>query len=495
MSDPVRPPAGPPEARLVALLFLTAALVRLVSWMGLAMFGPDGSVYLTMADLMREGRFQEALSMAYHPLYPLLVAATGMATSGSVLAGHLVSILLGASAVVPLFKIAQEFFGRPAAFVTGLFYSFHSPLVEVQTDVMTDATFLFFFLSAVWLTWRLSVDPTLEGAVTLGITAAAAFLTRPEGLLSIALAVGWPLLCLAWRRAAALRSLGSIALAAGVVLLLIMPYLFWVKADRGHWAFSVRPSALSAERSAGITDERTRRIYADSKPDPQLYRRYGASLLRLNLYGLLFPFHLLGLARFRHADRARQAFYALCVIGYMGGVAWTLRKHNAMSDRYLMPAMVLLSALAGLGIVRAARLLGERIATEAWRPAAGGALIAALTVAPGLLFLGTRNQQQVSFPIAASWIRSQGGENRPISSTVPQVNYLAGRRFLPLPNTREEVRRQIVEERAQFFLYSERDVRSRTPDVRMLVACEWLEAPIEAAGPPGTEKLFLQRVK
>jgi hypothetical protein len=360
---------------------------------------------------------------------------------------------------------------------------------------MTDATFLFFFLSAVWLTWRLSEEPSLEGAAVLGITAAAAFLTRPEGLLSIALAVGWPLLSLAWRRAPLLRSLGAIALTAGVILLLIMPYLFWVKADRGHWALSVRPSALSAERAAGVTDERTRRIYADFKPDPQLYRRYGASLLRLNLYGVLFPFHLLGLASLGREGRRRQFFYVLCVGGYMGGVLWTLRKHNAMSDRYLMPAMVLLSALAGLGIARAAKLLGDRVASEKWRPVACGGLIAILTMAPSIFFLSTRNRQQLSFPVVAGWIRSQGGEARPVSSTVPQVNYLAGRRFLALPGTREEVRRQIEEERAQFFLYSERDVRSRKSDVAMLGACEWLEAPIVAEVPPGTEKIFLQRVK
>lgn len=488
-------PVGPSEKKLAALLFVAALLVRAVSWMGLEMFGSDGHAFLTMGDLMREGRFDEALSFAYHPLYPMLIALGTFATKNSILAGHLLSVVLGAAAVLPLFKIAREFFGAPAAFVTGLFYALHATVVEVQSDVMTDGTFMFFFLSAAWLTWRLSEEPTLEGAVVLGIVAAAAFLTRPEGLLSIAMALGWPLLSLLKHRPSPMRTLGAVALAAGVILLLIAPYLFWVRGERGHWALSVRPSAISAEVAVVGGDEATRREYAVAKTDYKLYRRYGASVLRLNLYGVLFPFHLLGLAGLRRANRRALAFFFLCTGGYLGAVLYTLRTHNAMSDRYLMPAMALLSALAGLGIARAARMLADRLPDEKRALLAWGGVVVLLTVVPNVLLLRPRNTQQRSFPLAAAWIRAQGGEDRPVSSNVAQVNYLAGRRVLPMPTTREEVRRQIDQERAQFFIYTERDVASRPRDVELLRSCEWLAAPLEIESPPGTEKVFVQRVK
>src|SRR5206468_579871 len=120
-----------------------------------------------------------------HPLYPMLIALIRSVTVTTEQSGMVVSVVLGAAAVVPLFAMVRTVFGRPAAFVTGLLYAFGPALVQVQSDVMTEGTYFFFFFSAMWLTWRMAEEPSLARGVVLGAAAAGAFLTRPEGLLPI----------------------------------------------------------------------------------------------------------------------------------------------------------------------------------------------------------------------------------------------------------------------------------------------------------------------
>ena len=116
-----------------------------------------------MADWMAAGRFHDALSLAYHPLYPLLVAAARPLAGGTEAAAGLVSTILGAAATAPLFLAARAIFGRPAAFFVALLYAFTPDLVELQSEPMTEGAYMFFLFSSLWLTWRMMESPSLAG--------------------------------------------------------------------------------------------------------------------------------------------------------------------------------------------------------------------------------------------------------------------------------------------------------------------------------------------
>src|SRR5262249_16492057 len=117
------------DGRLAASIFTLALLVGVVAWTGAAIFGTDGCHFLLMADWISAGRFDDALRIAYHPGYPLLIAAAKIPLRDTVLAGHAVAALFGAAAVVPLFRMIRRFFGRPAAFIPGILYAFHPVLL------------------------------------------------------------------------------------------------------------------------------------------------------------------------------------------------------------------------------------------------------------------------------------------------------------------------------------------------------------------------------
>ena len=464
------------------MLFAAAFLARLVACLGTAIFGTDGGHFLLMADAMREGRFHDALSVAYHPLYPLLIAVAG----GTEAAGSAVSVVLGAAATVPLFLVVRAVFGRPPAFITALLYAFAPGLVEYQSEPMTEGAYMFFLFSSLWLTWRMMEAPSLERGGVLGAAAAATFLVRPEGLLAIALALAWPLA----RRDRLRIRLGGAATALVVIVLLVSPFLLWVKAQRGQWGLSVKHSAISVEKAVA-GEEGTQ----DPGTKSRLYGKYFKSMLQRTGYGVLIPFYLLGLASLRGVGLRNALFYFSFPLGLLGAPLYVLRTHDFMSERYLLAGMALLQALAALGMTAAIAALARRRPEARWLPVAASVFLLVVAVLPGASAFRLRRHDLQSARTAAEWIRSQGPPPRAMSGPLTQVAYLSGARSVYSALTPDALREQIRSGQVELYAYTEKDVERRAEYIAMLRSCDLLRPPVKIQGPPGTLKVYLQRVR
>jgi 4-amino-4-deoxy-L-arabinose transferase-like glycosyltransferase len=380
-------------------------------------------------------------------------------------------------------------FHRPAAVFTVLLYAFQPAIVEVQSDVMTEAAFMFFLLSAQWLIWRVLEEPSAVRGALLGAAAAGAYLTRPEGILAIALAAGWPLLLL-FRPGRRGARLAGLAATLAVFILAASPYLYWVKSVRGHWALSPRQSAKSLESELGLGQ--TREPDASDKPPAYYYGIFGKSVLRLTVYGLWIPFAALGI---RSVKGFRSRFYFSLPLAHLAAILYTLRTHPFMSDRYIMVPMTLLGALAGCGLASVCGALARKYPEARWGPAACGALVFVVAVLPTMRILQARRVDCLSYPVAAAKILEQGSKPRGMSGPVEQVAYLCGARSYYSGQTHEGIRRQVDDDHVEYYVYSERDLNSRKDYIRMLQTCPALQAPVEVKGPPGTLTVYYQRSK
>jgi 4-amino-4-deoxy-L-arabinose transferase-like glycosyltransferase len=479
-----------PDSHLAGLLFCAAFLIRLTAWLGAAIFGTDGCHYLLMADWMGEGRYSDALSIAYHPLYPLLIAIVRIPLGSTVDAAGLVSVALGAAAVVPLLRIVRSVFGRPEAFAAALLYAFNPSIIEAQSDILTEGTFAFFFISSMWLTWQMMETPTLARAATLGAAAAAAFLTRPEGILAVAFAVAWPLAELVRRRDQAAVRIGGVALALVVAVVAVFPYLLWIKSVRGHWDLSVRPSMDSAMRAVGLlVDPGSEGEGAGSGMYPSFFK----AIYRLT-YLVTIPFYLLGLFALRKLKGRAVIFYLSFPLASLAGLLFTLRTHTFMSYRYVVPAMGVLTGVAALGMTTALRWIAARRPQARALPAAAAAALLLLAVLPCVRALNASRWECRSYLDAARWIRARG-QPRVLSGPVQQVAYLTGCRSLYSASSHEGIRRQVGEDKVDYYVYTEKDLEKRPAYVAMLRSCDVLDPPVEIVGPPGTWKLYVQRAK
>ncbi len=389
---------GMSDRRLAAILVAVAFLMRLQLYLGTAIFGTDSSNMLRMADAFSEGRFQDALAIGYHPLFPLLISML-KPLLGSERAGFSVSILLGSAAAAPLFLLARDVVGRPAAFVGVLLYAFHPHIVEVQADAMTEGTFMFFFFTAMWLGWEGVKSPRWDFAILAGLSSGAAYLTRPEGLLAVVAVPFWLLVSMG-RGRWTLRALTA-ATSLVVALLVMYPYLLWSRTQTNRWTISAKGSVQAVESGKESPEVETRRpLHA-----------LGRHLLKVS-YFVGLPLIALGLLAIR--PRWATLFYFSFPVVYWLALAWASRRNPVMSYRYLLPGMALLLPLAGLGLVRWIR-----------RPRRLAAAVAAIVVLLAARNLRPHRWEERPFRDAAAWIAAQK-RGAIIASTTDKIAYLAG---------------------------------------------------------------------
>lgn len=469
------------DGRLAGFLFLAAFLARLVLALGTLIFGTDGGQMLYMADRMGEARFHEALSVTYHPFYPFLVAVLKTFLGSTERAGFGVSVTLGAAAVVPLFHLVRSVFGRPAAFITGLIFAFHPYTLDVHADVMTEGTFAFFLFSSMWLGWRSMEDPAVDRGILAGMAAAAAYLTRAEGMLAMALVPAWQGVELLFRRDRWAARLGSIGLGVAAMAILVFPFLLWVKSvhpDR-KWA----PSAKFSVSQAG---EGTEKVGYG-----QRVGRVASSAVRMMFY-VGVPFYALGLVGLKRLASRKALFYFSFPLLHLAGLLWALQKVPYMSYRYVIPAMNLLAVVMALGVLEAIRFLSRRLPEDRWILASQGLVLLA-TAGVGVRIFGVHRVEDNIARDAASWIRSNGGTQRPLYSSLDQAGYLSGTRSYWYPADWEGFVRALDDRTSDYVLYTDKDLASRDPAyVGRLRECERLEPPHVLRG---RRTVYIQRVK
>jgi 4-amino-4-deoxy-L-arabinose transferase-like glycosyltransferase len=424
------------DRRLLWTVFLAVLAVRLVAWAGTYTFGTDSSQFLRMAELMRDGSWHVALKTFYHPGYPATVAVTSMAIGDIETAGFLVSVLFGSLAVVPLFLLARDLFGRPAALVTGVLYAMHFPLIEVQVDVMTEGLYCAALFTAIWMGRRFMVSNRLAWALGAGTAASAAYLVRNEGMIAIFGLSCWFLFEAVRRRD---RTSGDLFLgtlfAVGAFLIAAMPFLVWVRGEMGYWTTTAKGSGQAFLRSGGegVTHREALTVKAL------------LAFAKLHYFVLLAPLAA-GLALAWREERWKRLYLVSWPVVYLAAVGYAMHGIGYVSYRYLLPGFCLLLPFTAWGFLK----LVERLPlAQRGRMAIAGTIAMALLV--GFKTFDVHRWEDVPLTRAGEWIRGNSKPRPNIFTTRDKVVWYARGFLLPPPASINDAAS------ADFLVMTERD--------------------------------------
>lgn len=456
-------------------VFLAALLARAVVLSGTYAIGVDSAAFLRMAELIEAGRWREALSTYYHPAYPALAAAFSPLLGGVEPAAYAVSLMAGALASVPLFLIARDLLGRPAALAAGVLYAMHGFVADLQADVKTEPLYLACFLGALWCGWKVISTPRFWWAVPAGLLAGGAYLTRNEGILAVAGLTCWfgfeairrfasPTVRDSGRTAPGAssddapsrpapagpesgagrpesRTVGDLVMAipilAGTFLIVSMPFLLWVRDEVGRWALTAKGSGVWLERIV----QGQGRIGAS---DP-LSLRTLAYFAKLHHWVLLIPLGV-GLSAGWKRPPWERLFLLSFPVVYLLAVFYNIRNMGYTSQRYLVPSFVMLLPFVGAGLVRlAARAPGPKaVLTVA---------VAALSILVGGRLFGLNRWEDQPDRAAGAWIRARFPGRARILSTSDKLAWYAGGENVRVGTKDENLAR------ADFIAFDERELK------------------------------------
>ena len=434
------------HAGLAAVLALAATLAGWgLTWGLPAEYGwaPD-EVLPADVDAAVERRFASGWHSKYPPLhFAVLAAATTPARlvgghDARMVAGRVVSLVMGLGAVIALHAATRRLAGPRAALLAAFLFATSVPFVYYAKTANLDVPYVFWF-SLAFLAWvRFREGGRLGDGAAFALAAAAAVATKDQ---AFALFVLPGLLLLRWAPAARVAAVSALGLLA---LLLLDNVLFNAAGFAAHLRLITGPASRDF-RMFPATPAGEVRLFAETAR--HLAFALGWPGLVAAAAGVAAAFR----SRPRpHALLATLAFpvsyllFFLAVVGYV-------------YDRFLLPVVLVLSPFAGLALDRAwsaRRRLGPLLAAAV--------LGVSLVRAVGVDLLLVRDARYA----AEDWLRREAGTKSLVAAVgpleyLPRLQGLRWRRLGPAAARIQAVRPDFVVVNADYAARAEEGTGER----------------------------------
>jgi hypothetical protein len=228
----------------LGLLLLACLVPRIIVAFKLPSVCDDGFTYLHIADALDRGRLDQALDYLNLNIYPVVLSGLHACGLEWTTAGKLWGVFMGTAIAIPLFTWLRRMFDERIATAGVFLYAVHPKLIECSVEPIREATFWFFFVTALDFLWRSCHERRWWQFTAAGVAIALALHTRIEGWFLLAPLAVWG--GVSWWRSPATRwrvaAGGLLCVAMTPLLVLLMNVTVLV--HHPQWEFG-RLSPLS----------------------------------------------------------------------------------------------------------------------------------------------------------------------------------------------------------------------------------------------------------
>ena len=224
-------------------LLLIGLSVRITVTFLTYLIARDGTRFIIMAQNLKADGVNGLLTEQYHPFYPVLIFLWNFLVANWEYSARIAAVVMGVLTLIPLFYLTKDLFGEAVAKTAALLYCFHPYAVRFSADALSESTYIFFMITALWIGYlALTGKKKIYFIFLAGGSAALAYLTRPEGIgvfmvlaLFCALSPFWKLKKKPW----------VFALTAFVLLFLgftlfSSTYMAAIKNKTGYWQITTK---------------------------------------------------------------------------------------------------------------------------------------------------------------------------------------------------------------------------------------------------------------
>ncbi len=296
------------EKQRLLLILCMVLVVRLIQLFIVCSISGDGPVYIEMAKNFFAGNFKAGLAKDYPPLYPLFIAGVYSITRDWIVAGHFVSFLFSFFTILLIYFLVKDVFGETIACITAVLLIFQPAVGRYTVRVLTEPTYTFFFVLSLYLSWKAITKQKYSLYFWAGSVSGLSYLVRPEGL-GVVIVTGLYTLLQAFSdfKDTYKKRIISICILALGAMVLVSPYVLYIRSETGKWQLSKKKSIIAAVTGQAIGDSvpdmslpREARMPAYSRIGGKGYLRtlFGMVVEFVKAYNLfLFPLLFLGLIR------------------------------------------------------------------------------------------------------------------------------------------------------------------------------------------------------
>lgn len=253
----------------IPLLLVISFIIRLYAAFQTPVIAKDSIIYMQNAIHISSGEFVKGME-GYPPVYSILIAIFYRLIGNVEYAGQAVSVLAGTLALLPFYGLTKEIFGRQIALWGSIFFAFHPFLVQHGGEVISESTYIFFFVSALYMAWKALKHEDLLYFLSFGFLAAIAYLTRPEGIgLFVAFTIWLPIHFWLRKEKPSLLFFGRILCVFLPLLFLGTLYLYQVRQITGEWRINAKRDMIVDSGLKGAINAESPSISPDEAAPPE----------------------------------------------------------------------------------------------------------------------------------------------------------------------------------------------------------------------------------
>jgi 4-amino-4-deoxy-L-arabinose transferase-like glycosyltransferase len=230
------------EYILLACILLVGIIVRIIKFADPAIVMDTVAFSRLGKNLIESGRyvFGENYNMGvfFPPGYPVFVGIVNAFANDLFFSAKLVSFIASCITIVLSYFIGRDLYNREAGLFAALVYAVYPVLLIISVDAYADALFFCFLLLSIYIFIVSLKKNNFYVFTLLGISIAAAFLTRPEGMFLLLLP-GLQLFGIFNKRMKFnAKYIFKLALVFSIFALIISPYMIFLKTNTGKLSIS-----------------------------------------------------------------------------------------------------------------------------------------------------------------------------------------------------------------------------------------------------------------
>ena len=228
------------ERNLLAIVTLAALAIRLYLTFTSYCISGDGVAYVGIARNLAAGNTAKALASVFPPLYPWLISIVHQVVPDWEIAGQLISSLLGAAAVVPVYYLVREVFGRrDLAAGAAILTAIHPDLSQYSASVRTEAGYITMIVTAVLLMLMAIRRRRLWWFAGAGLLCGIAYWYRTEAIGMPVVSAGFLILgALIWREWKFVWAIAAASCLVVAFLIVAAPFLIYLNSTSDHFIVS-----------------------------------------------------------------------------------------------------------------------------------------------------------------------------------------------------------------------------------------------------------------
>ena len=459
----------------LAILLLVSLLLSIYLFFQTYVISLDGAFqYIPIAKDFASGLLRKALSHNQQPLYPLIIAFVSRWVSDFELAGRLVSTLFGILMILPVYFLGKRIFDEKVAFYASLFLVVHPYVRRFSADVLKESTYLFFFTTAIWFAWRTIQKEKGYPFLLVPLFSVFAYLIRPDGVEVLLVVFFYVLFVKKFSMTGRKRTAILILLLSSVILLL--PYLSYLREVRGEWTFG---KAKSIVEMLGLG------AMGDAAPLTQRIL-YGLKRLNLVIFSTFHPLYIflliIGLLKkaFSRLKTGEGFLLSFCALHYvvlflmvMNTTKWGADKivqADHLSGRHVLPLLLISIYWIGEGFLAIYHWVYKEVESNRLLLRSGSKRKSILIMFSLLILIlaivlpkTLKPQRYGRLPEkwAGIWIKEQFGEGMTIFTTVSRVAYYADgeSEYIDLSKNKfDRIQASMVEKKVLYLVIKEKEI-------------------------------------